>query len=395
MIAALAWVALVGPQILELPDPSADRVTIQAVLKLPPLEPLARAEADVLARIVTGDNESYSKDEMRDLCLPGGEPKGTAMPDHIAVRLSVLPADTAAGMRMLAAISRSARLEVNGMNGVLLKEPYRHRSVWSQALDGEDRAWDRLRATDIVNLYKLVFRPDNLTIAVGGALKPGVAQVAWNEATSDWRRARTVPPRAAIPFKSYPELFPSHVLELRGPEWSPSDPTFPPKLLALVALGSGKAATLFRVIREDKALSYRQESVLWPTATGLVPRLLVQIKPLPTEAENKQLADIRAALLEDIDHWNDATLQRAKGFAAAIATRGMDLSPLYLRSPSALGSSIEDRTFLSAYWTFKTGAPWNGETMAEALKAVDLPTLKAEAMAIVKPAIPILHPKPD
>lgn len=395
MIAALVFATLAGPPILEVRDQSADRVTIQAIFKLPHMEPLTRAEADVLARIVTGDNESYSKQEMRDLCLPGGEPKGAAMPDHLSIRLSVLPADTAAGMRMLAAIAKSARLEPNAMNGFLLKEPYRHRSVWSEALDSEDRAWDRLRATDITNLYHLVFRPDNVTIAVGGAVKPGAAQAAWKEATASWTKPRSLPPRAAIPFKDFPALYPSHALELRGPEWSPTDATFPAKLLALIALGSGKASTLFRVVREEKALSYRQEAVLWPTAEGLVPRLIIQIKPLAAEVETKELADIRTILQQDIDHWDDATLQRAQGFASAIATQGMDLSPLYLRGPYALGPSIEDRTFLAAYWKFKTGAPWDGPTMAQAMKTIDLPTLKQEATSLITAAIPIVHPKPS
>lgn len=396
MIATILALFATAPlHVIEIPEPADDRVTICAVFKLPPLEPLTRASADVLAQVVTNDNDSYTKQEMRDLCIPGGQPRCFAMPDHMMLQLSVLPADIGAGMRMMAAMVSTARMQVDVMNEYLLAEPYRHKSVWTLGLDGESRAWDRLRATDISGMYFTVFRPDNIVLAAGGALKSGEAQAAWNDASSSWARQRALPLRQSIPFKTYPQLYSSNVIELRGPEVKADDPTLPAKMLALMALGSGKSSSLFQDIRETRALSYRQEAVLWPTANGFVPRLVLQIKPLPTDQETKELADIKAALLDDIGKWTDASLQRAQGFASAMASNGSDLSPLYFRPSSPLGTSIEDRTLLTAYWDLKTGQPWNGDAMATAFKAVDLAALKAEGTGIVKFAIPVLHPSPS
>jgi hypothetical protein len=294
---------------------------------------------------------------------------------------------------MLAAMVSSARMEVPVMNQYLLTEPYRHKSVWSLALDSEDRAWDRLRASDIEDLYKRVFRPDNITVAAGGALRPGVAQAAWDDASKNWRRQVARPLRQAVPFKEYPQPYPSHVLELHGPEIMPSDPGLASKILALVALGGGKSSSLFRVVRGDLALSYRQEAALWPTKDGLVPRVLVQIRPRAVEQEAVELNDIRVALLADIAAWDSSVLERAQGFAGAMSTNGMELGPLYFRPSAPLGPSIEDRTLLVAYWQMKTGAPWNGLAMADAFRSVDLGTLKAEAAGLVEVAIPVLHPR--
>ncbi len=395
MIATLAaLIALAPTHVIEISEPTDDRVTIAAVFKLPTLDPLTRASADVMAQVVTNDNDLYTKQEMRDLCVAGGQPRCFAMADHVTVQLSVLPADIGAGMRMMAAMVSSARMQLDVMNRYLLSEPYRHKSVWTLGLDNEDRAWDRLRVTDISGLYFTVFRPGNMVLAAGGALKPGEAQAAWNDASISWAKQHALPLRHSIPFKDYPQLYPSHVIELRGPEVKPDDPTLAAKMLALMALGSGKSSSMFQDIREQRAMSYRQEGVLWPTENGFVPRLVFQVKPLSSDQETKELADIKSALLDDISKWTEATLQRAQGFAAATATNGSDLSPLYFRPSSPLSSSIEDRTLLTAYWDLKTGKPWNGDTMATAFKAIDLPTLKTEATAMVKIGIPVLHPTP-
>src|SRR5258708_254568 len=113
MIATLAaLIALAPTHVIEISEPGDDRVTIAAVFKLPPLDSLTRASADVMAQVVTNDNDSYTKQEMRDLCVSGGQPRCFAMADHMTVQLSVLPADIGAGMRMMAAMVSSARMQV-------------------------------------------------------------------------------------------------------------------------------------------------------------------------------------------------------------------------------------------------------------------------------------------
>jgi hypothetical protein len=395
MIAALLALSIAvtpGARIIEVPEPGVGYVSIAAVFKLPQLESLGRASADVLAQVVTNDNDKYSKQEMRDLCIPGGQPKCYAMPDHMTIELSVLPADTGAGMRMLAAMVSSARMDVGVMNSYLLSEPYRHRSVWPLALDGQDRAWDRLRATDISNLYHWVFRPDNITVAIGGDVREGQAQAEWDDVSKNWKRQVTAPLRQSVPFKDFPLSFPSHVLELRGPEFMPDDKAMPAKLLALMALGSGKSSSLFQDIREKKAWSYRQEAVLWPTHDGFVPRWLIQIRPLAPDAETKLITDIRVALLSDISGWDDSVLQRAQGYGSALAKNGADFSPFYFRPSGPLGMSVEDRTLLAAYWQMKAGSHWNGDALAEQFKTVDLATMKDVATNMVKIAFPVIHP---
>ena len=396
MIGAVAAFVLVlqsQTHVIEVPEIGVGYVSIDAVFKLPALDPLGRASADVLSRVITDDNDKYTKLEMRDLCIPGGSPKCYAMADHMTIELSVLPADTGAGMRMLAAMVTSARMQLDVMNGYLVSEPYRHKAVWSMALDPDDRAWDRLRVTDISNLYHWVCKPGNITIAVGGDLRPGVAQAEWDDASQNWRRQFTMPLRQSIPFKDYPHDYPSHVLELRGPELMPDDKTLPAKLLALVALGSGKFTPMFMDIREQKALSYRQESVFWPTHDGFVPRLLFQIKPLDRDVETKELSDIRADLLDDISKWDATVLTRAQCYASAMATDGVEFSPLYFRPSTPLANDVEDHTLLAAYWQMKTGTRWDGDELSSEFKNVDLETLKAEATNMVKVAFPVLHPE--
>lgn len=391
MLALLAFAALVKTPVVEVPDRSADRVTLQAVFKLPKTDALNRAALDVLSQVVVDDNDAYSKPQMQALCAPGGEPRCYVLPDTISISLAVLPADEGLGLRILAGMLSSPRFNLDTINSYLISEPARHHADWAMALDGSTRAWDRLRMEDVTNLFRTVFRPDNMVLGVGGPLARGLAETEWARVSASWRRQPAKPLRSSEPFKDFAQPYRSHILELRGPEWDAHEP-LGARLLALVALGGGKGSALFQVIREQLALSYRQEAALWPTRDGFVGRILVQTSPKPAAEEQEELRMIRAALLDAVSKWTEEDLARAKGYAWAMVDQGVPNGILYLRPTGPLGPTLEHRTFLAAYMRSKTDLPWDRGALAAEIGAVDLGTLKKVSTELLSAAMPLLHP---
>lgn len=385
----LAMLSMQG-SVIEIQKPTAKHVTIQAVCKLPPLDPLGRAAVDLLAKTLTNDNDHFSKAEMTAICVPGGEPRASAMPDHIWMRLSVLRADAAAGVRMMAAIVRTARITPEKVGELLETEPYKTRSIWSRALDSAPRAWTQLKHADVETMRLLVMRPENVTVAVGGPIVPVAAQIVWTEATEDWqvskrpRPLRPVRDSVAPPSQRSGE---TAVIEFAGREWHRGEDSAP-RLLSLVALGSGKGSSLFRIAREQMGASYRQEAALYPSQGGLVPRLLIQAKADGVEQETATA--IKTAILKDIESWNDATLARAVGHAKASLGGGL-MNPFYLHANTTIGPGFEDEVFMAAYWNAKTGGTWNPAAIAEQFETVTVEQLRSTARSFLDAAELVIH----
>jgi hypothetical protein len=155
----------------------------------------------------------------------------------------------------------------------------------------------------------------------------------------------------------------------------------------MVALGSGKGSSLFRVVRDGMNLSYRQDALLWPSAFGWKPFLVIGMEPQPDEASYRAKAEeVRQALLKDVESWTEANRQRAVGYAGALVTRGGDASPLFFRYGGPLATDVTGRTRMAAYWMSKTGSAWNPEALASSFASIPLEELKAEATAMLSGA---------
>lgn len=180
------------------------------------------------------------------------------------------------------------------------------------------------------------------------------------------------------------------MIELRGKEILGNDPSMSTQLLAVVALGSGKGSAMFETLREAQGWSYRQEAVFWPTEKGFVPRLIMASGDKTPPAE--LVKAMKQQLLDAVNAWTDANLDRARGMAEGILTRGLQMSPLYFNPGWPIEDNLHDRTFLAGYWRMKTGRAWDPKKMVGEMTLVDLAELKEAALGMLTVAIPHVIP---
>jgi len=364
--------------VIEHIEPTASEVSIQMLARVPHLTAKEADALDYLADDLARSIEGYGKIDV--MTVTNGDPVRVVVgPDYVRVSFHVLPNNWRAGLGLMEAIARHSSLQPSDHPlGVSM-------SAWTCALRPFVPSHPP-RVDDTKELYERLFRPENLTIGVGGPIMPGKAQADWANRMSEWQVPRLLP---AAKNEPDPKWLTSNIgglstLELAGPVFPAHDPTLATKVLSLFALGSGKGASLFRIARQKLVYSYRQEALLYPVTDGWQSRLILVMKPvgdLPAKAET-----LRGALADDINAWSDKDLERALGMADAVLARGVEFSPFAFGPFGSMESSLEGRTFLDTYWQLKTGQPWDANNLLVQMRQVSLADLKAASLAVVQGA---------
>ena len=391
MIALIAAFGMQSTGIVEWLDPTWNYVSVQAVVKVPPL---TANEHNLLTQIVSTLDESatYRAVQVADVAArTGSRLRANLMPDHIRIGMEVVPADTAIGVSMVASVLREPVVAPERIDAAGQDLRFRRSGYWRQALGPSTFEPARYLPRDVSELMERVFRPDNVTLAVGGNLTPGVASAKWDEIRAAWTVRKLEPDRKLIqkPRQAAAINATLSVIELAGEPFSATDAAFATRLLALTALGTGKAASLWKVARDGLGVSYRQEAVLSPTPFGFEPRLMVahagdgNLEELGTK--------IREGLISEIAAWTDIDRKRALGMAESFLVRGGDLNPLYFASGRPAGADLADQTFLQAYWLMKTGTRWNPHGLVGRMGFVELADLKSTAEKMFSSARLLIH----
>ncbi len=383
MIALLLSTVVASSSVVEIPDATAHEVTIQAIIRIPKLGAKDLAKLQIIVKAIPKQTEDYARREM--LVVTSGQPVQCQLTnDVIRISASVQPDNVAAGLSLMESLVRKASLFQENLDAAAseIERP----DYWSAALNPIEYPAVKLGPDEAQALYHRVIRPENLMLAVGGKIVPGDAQDKWERRMEAWNPGPK--PKGYFDESAPTQLLHNtsavSVITLAGTSIPSGDAALSTEALAMFALGSGKGASLFRVVREKHGWSYRQEAVLLPTLDGWQPQIVIAMKP--TDDISQKVETIKSDLMEDVKNWNAADLARALGMASAVLDRNVPFSPLYVLGNSPAGTSLEDRTFLAGYWMMKTGKPWSPMGMLESMSHVTLEDLKDQATGILNGA---------
>ena len=391
MIPLIAAATIQSAQVVEWLEPTSQTVSIQAVVKLPKL---SDRQARIL-RLVSGtmgrETETFSATQIADIGgRVGSVMRVTQMPDHIRVSFDVVPADWSTGLSMVGSVLRESAIRAEDLQSVADDLQFRRFPYWRSALDLQPFEPPKYTFPEVQELVAAVFRPENVTIGVGGKITPGQANAKWEDVVQSWKATRLRPlPQGPGEEGSAAVRGSLPVIDFRGSEFLASDAAFSARLLALTALGTGKSSALFEVSREGLGLSYRQEAVLSPSQGGFIPRLLIatsEKEGLPGQAEK-----VRNGLVESIGKWTEEDKRRAIGMAESYLVNGGEMSPLYFAPGRPISRSLSDQVFMRAYWQSKTGTSWNPHQLVGRMGFVELADLKRTALDLLRDARVLVH----
>ncbi len=389
MISLLLSFVFAPAKVVELVEPNADSISIQALVSLPDLGAKDLARLNLIVSAIPKQTLDYPRREM--LIVTDGEPvRCNITPDHVRVVVNVPPDHLKAGLGVMEALLRNATLTAENLEAA--KEEQDEPDYWSSALNPIDLPKVKLTAEEAQQLYHRVFRPDRLLLTVGGRFAQGDAEQAWTKRMALWPVEKE--PKGFFDNTPIAERTKGSgaitTVDLVAAPFSANETGVQSKILSMFAFGVGKRASLFRVVREKHGWSYRQEAILSPTKDGFVPHLLVAM--IPTDDAQDRAKTMRTELLEDVGTWDSTTRDRAFGMAEAVLSGYIPFNPFYFLGDSPAGNSLEDRTFLSGYWKMKTGTRWNPGLLLDSMKKVSVDELKESAKAMLATVIPRILP---
>lgn len=370
-------------KVIEVIEPS-QFVVVQAFVKAPASTERVAASWQVLGRVLLMGTEGYTGSTIREYGSQAGiPPQIITMPDYMRIQF-VLPKEglSLAGDLLFSIMTRPAFREQD-ISKVIADLQAEEQQSWTPALEGVEYHYDQIRKGDVERVWKLAMRPENLTFIVGGNI---VAGTGINELTTrfeKWSRDRSarsiVGDRVAMPAITVAGS--TSVFLLQGKVMKPDTSMSAAKLLSIFALGVGKDATMFRVLREDLGLSYFQGAVLWPSSEGWIPKFLMVRKSEPDEG--KYAVQMKEAMLADIENWDRGTLQRAMAMATAAFTRPMETSPIWLDSRGAMSQTLIDRCAWRGYLEMIGTGPLRTGLLLGAMSNVDLDQIKEQAREVI------------
>ena len=381
---ALALVAAQAKVIVsEVLDPSVKRTRIEIVAGLSKLDRKEWAAVQTLGSAILRGTRSYTRFQLLQYATLAGDPiRVTVGPDHIRIGFSIPPSDMRLGVDLTDELVRGALLGPDDVQTALDELPFRRRSTWSQAWLPQAIEPKGVTTEDVAAIYRKVFAPGNVSIAVGGSIGSGQSSPLL-EKFADWKSK----PEAR---RRYPDSAPSFVssrgskvttITFEGLEVSAvpvvaaegATSELPAVLLGVAMIGQGKGSTAFQVLRQAHGWSYRQEAFLRGSEGGIRPVLAVGFASDPTPILDRA----KGELIKAVEGWTEADRVRALQIGKANQELNLGLGTLYFAEERPLSESLDDRTFLSAYWRLKTGRSWDhGQVTQASLEQARAATLK-------------------
>lgn len=365
-------------KVIEQSVPNSGRICVQAVIKLPPMSPREWGALLIIRDAMADGTKGYTGFDLLNYVTAAGDPmKITLANDHLRIGYALPPGNLAISSDILEELLDKAYLNDEKLKKIAEETPFLRMGPWEQTFSAWRPDFSELKRDDILRVYRRVFRPEQTTVAVSGDFAKGEGEKEFTERFSDWKPEN--PGRRRIL-----EGKPGPAPQVRGTALTSigADVTAAPAelLLAAYALGVGKGAAAFRVVREELRLSYRQEALLIPAEKGWRLALMFQ------HTGEIDKAKLKEALKKDIEGWTPETLDRAKGMMSASFDFDLGGLPICLNPRGPLTLSLEDRTYWQAYIAMKTGTALDIETMRLAARELSLQSLKATALAWVDAA---------
>lgn len=368
-----------------LPDPAADRVIAQVLVTPGEMNAREAAAWMVMGEALREGSRDYTAGEVFAYGSQAGQrPRFRITPESLRVEIAAPPGGADLALDLLSSVVLRPNLAPADLAAARDRLAQAQRDPWRRALVPWNLPFDRVRERDVREAWARAVQPGTTVVGLAGRFESDTAAAMIAQRFTEWP-AR--PPRAVadLPLTSAGrQAGRVGSLELRLPSLSAD--ASPARLLAAIALGSGKGGLLHRLIRERLGWSYRQELVLWPTRQGWTPRLIVLRQE--TSADPVTGLRLKQTLREGVAAWTQVDLDRARGFAPAALSGRSPLSPVWLDDFAPIDDSLSARLAVGL-WERRLGKA----ILARDFSSVTLEELKSAAVEMLDAAMPLALPE--
>lgn len=347
MLAALVvGQAVAMPKLVEFPTSKGDLVAIEALIKLPKLEPGHRYRLMQAAYNAVKMTPSYSRRDISRVMAPGYRFRVDQLADALRLGLTVEPKDLAAGLSVLS----SVLTEPSFLPDAIKVDPSKGVAGWARATQSFQMVPTDIDQAYFQDIWKIVVQPGAITVGVRGPFAEGAASAAWAKRETYWREYTPNKSVYGRSTKTKLETGEPPILVFRTSlnKLTPSD------VFAATVMGGGKDSLLWKICREELRMSYRQEAFVVPTENGWEFRMAVA-----TDSSNsgpEKVSELRERLSKGIDSLVDSDLVHAQGLLRGYFQYQQFGFPMLLGACQVTGGDVNETLFRDMYLTAK-GVP--------------------------------------
>ncbi len=331
------------PRLEEFPTRSGELVAIEALIKLPKLEPGFRFRLEQAAQNAVKMTSVYGRRDITRVLAPGYRFRIDQLADSLRIGLTVEPKDIGSGLSVLS----SVLTQPSFLPEAIKVETSPSVSPWRRATRAYDTVPMEIDQALLQDIWRYVVQPSNITVGVRGPFLGGQARALWQKREQYWAEY--------LPSKSIYGRSPKLKLEIGEPPIlllskrisAPSAND----LLDATLLGGGKDSILWRVCREQLRMSYQQDAFLIPTEAGWEFR--VAIAADKSILEEGAIARVQAALMASVEKLTVQDMEHAKGLLRGYFEFGQPGVPIILGTTAVTTGDENDRLFRDLYFASK------------------------------------------
>jgi hypothetical protein len=347
MISAIVGLAVaqyaVKLSVLELPKPEAKTVSIHAYLWRDK-NYVKEEQSWRLICAITGVNSlTYNASEVGYFGGTAGiRPRVVSCPDFLRVEVVSSPEKWKESLALAASLVAQPNWRSNQweetekvLAGTVLDS-------WSESLWPMTSFKEKLLEDEAPNAHARILDRSGVRLIVEGPVLIGeardeIAKVSRLWSVPEYRGLSRFAEESKLPMK---QNLPVTTFEMAGKPIRIGEAGSAAQFLATVALGVGKGSTLWETVREREGLTYRTESIFWPTRSGFVPRLFMLRRA--EEGEIQYAQTMTESLEKGIESYDMITLSRAKVMAEQILLYPNAFASVYVDSENTLFGLPDD-----------------------------------------------------
>lgn len=368
------------PAILEIPDYNANSVEIEALVKLPKLNPTQWYVLDNTVYNLTARTQRYGSRDILRIIKPGTQIRTKLLPDSVRIGITIDKEELSGGLSLLQSLLTGPSFIPEAYK----IKPFTGSNVYEPMFIPKGTSSAEYATPDTSKeLWNALVRTNTVSVSVNGNFSPGEPTIKWLMFVDGWQPKFS----GNLPFSFARRIEKPEPGETLVFDYESEKLDEMAKLVFMsVILGSGKQSILFKTTREKLAETYRQEAFVIPSEKGWILRIVLGVEKSKYTPEKIEM--LRKEILEAAQKCSEQQVKISAGLLKGYLENEISIMPICLGRNIDVANNPADKLFLRSYYLSKTGRPWNQDlflTVADSFDAESSSKLLVKILSGAKP----------
>jgi hypothetical protein len=363
LLTHLSTAQIEPPPVLEIVDYNATSVEIEALVKLPKLNPAQRYVLDQTIYNLTARTLRYGSRDILRIVKPGTQVRTKLLPDAVRIGLTIDKEELSGGLGLMQSFLTSPSFVPEAYK----MRPQSTSNVYESVVIPNGISSVPLATPETsLALWNALVRTNTVSLSVSGNFSPGEPTKKWMMFIDGWQSKFV----GNLPLSFSRRVEKPEEGETLVFDYETEKLDEMAKLVFMsVILGGGKQSLLFKTTRERLAETYRQEAFVLPSEKGWILRIALGVEK--TKFNPEKIEKLRSEILEEAKKCSEKQVKTSIGLLRGYLQNEISIRPICLGQEIDIANQPGDKIFLRSYYFSKTGRPWNQELFMMVAESFD------------------------